>query len=53
MKDRSEIVIIGGGINGVSTAFHLAKHGASVALLEKDFIWHSIHYTSGKTSLKS
>lgn len=32
------VVIIGGGINGVSIAFHLAKHGARVTLLEKRFI---------------
>ena len=47
MKGHGEIVIIGGGINGVSTAFHLAKHGTSVALLEKDFI------ASGPTGLSS
>ncbi len=34
----SDVIIIGGGINGVSTAFHLAKAGVRVTLLEKTFI---------------
>ncbi len=34
----ADVVIIGGGINGVSTAFHLARHGVRVTLLEKRFI---------------
>lgn len=38
MSDNINVVIIGGGINGVSTAFHLAKHGSNVTLLEKSFI---------------
>jgi sarcosine oxidase subunit beta len=33
----AEIVIIGGGVMGASTAYHLAKHGAkNVVLLEKE-----------------
>ena len=31
----TEIVIIGGGIAGASTAFHLAQHGRDVTLLER------------------
>ena len=31
----SEIVVIGGGIAGASAAYHLAKHGRSVILLER------------------
>jgi sarcosine oxidase subunit beta len=33
-----DVVVIGGGINGVSTAFHLAKAGTEVTLIEKNFI---------------
>ena len=31
----AEVIIIGGGIAGVSTAFHLAQHGRDVMLLER------------------
>lgn len=37
LPSRAEVVIIGGGILGISTALHLAKRGATdVILLEKD-----------------
>ncbi|CAM3295464.1 FAD-binding oxidoreductase [Kibdelosporangium persicum] len=32
----TEVVIIGGGVMGVSTAFHLAEAGVDVVLLERD-----------------
>ncbi len=39
MKDQAQIVIIGGGIFGVSIAYHLAKLGRTdIILLEKDEI---------------
>ena len=38
MNNHSDVVIIGGGINGASIACHLARGGASVTLLEKRFI---------------
>lgn len=33
----SDVLVIGGGIHGCSTAFHLARRGAKVVLLEADF----------------
>ena len=32
---ETEIVIIGGGIAGASTAYHLAQYGHDVTLLER------------------
>ncbi len=32
---EAEILVIGGGIAGVTTAFHLARHGRNVTLLER------------------
>ncbi|GAA4615574.1 NAD(P)/FAD-dependent oxidoreductase [Saccharopolyspora hordei] len=36
LPDRAEVVVIGGGVVGVSTAFHLAEAGVDVLLLERD-----------------
>ena len=47
MNESSDIIVIGGGINGVCTAFHLAKRGADVMLIEKSFI------AGGPTGLSS
>jgi sarcosine oxidase subunit beta len=39
LKNSSEVVIVGGGIMGTSTAYYLAKRGASdVILLERDLL---------------
>ena len=34
-SNESDVLIIGGGICGVTTAFHLAQHGERVTLLER------------------
>ena len=34
----ADIVVIGGGIAGVTAAYHLAKKGHSVALVEKGYL---------------
>jgi sarcosine oxidase subunit beta len=44
----ADVVVIGGGVNGCSTAYHLAKSGVkNVVLIEKD------HIASGPTGLSS
>ena len=56
MADTADIVVVGGGVHGASTAWHLAKRGAGkIVLIEKDGIasgasgWSSaivrLHYT--------
>ncbi len=36
MKNRYDVIIIGGGVIGTSIAFHLAKRGKHVVLIEKN-----------------
>ncbi|MGW3468377.1 NAD(P)/FAD-dependent oxidoreductase [Saccharopolyspora sp. NPDC000995] len=36
LPGRTEVVVIGGGVVGTSTAFHLAEAGVDVLLLERD-----------------
>lgn len=39
MKDKARVVIIGGGVNGLSLAYNLAKNGISdVAVFEKSYL---------------
>ena len=41
MRDKpmnSDVVIVGGGIQGCASAYHLAKQGVSVTVLEKDWV---------------
>ncbi|GIK41758.1 MAG: oxidoreductase [Chloroflexota bacterium] len=47
MSQTFDVVVIGGGISGCSTAFQLAQRGLKVALLEKDNIGAG---PSGKSS---
>ena len=46
LQSSSQVIIIGGGIVGCSTAYHLAKMGQEVMLLEKAQLssgstWHA------------
>ncbi len=43
MKSKADVVIIGGGVNGCSLAYRLAKKGLDVVLVEKKYL------TSGAT----
>jgi sarcosine oxidase subunit beta len=38
MKNKADVVIIGGGINGCSLAYRLAKKGMDVAVVEKRYL---------------
>jgi len=38
MTNTSDIIVIGGGINGVSIAYYLARHGVRVTLIEKNYL---------------
>jgi sarcosine oxidase subunit beta len=37
MTETADVIVIGGGIHGCSTALHLAMRGVGVTLLEKDY----------------
>ncbi len=38
MKKKSDVIIIGGGINGCSLAYNLSKKGLDVVLFEKNYL---------------
>lgn len=38
MKRKADVVIIGGGVNGVATAYALAKAGLDVVVVEKNYL---------------
>jgi len=38
MVKTTDVIVVGGGVNGTCIAYHLAQRGASVTLVEKDNI---------------
>lgn len=36
--EEADVLVIGGGLHGTSSAFHLARRGASVIVLEADYV---------------
>jgi len=38
MSDSADVIIIGAGVHGTSLAFHLARRGVKVVVLEKKFV---------------
>lgn len=38
MNKTADVLVVGGGLHGSSSAFHLAKRGASVIVLEADYV---------------
>ena len=47
--DHYDVGVVGGGITGVVTAYHLMKSGRTVALVERD---HIVEWTTGGTTAK-
>ena len=44
MTERSDVVVIGGGVIGVCAAYYLAAHGRQVTLLERDRVCSGSSY---------
>ena len=38
MKNKADVVIIGGGVNGCSLAYNLAKRDVDVVVVERDYL---------------
>ncbi len=38
MSDTADVIIIGGGVQGASLAFHLTRRGAKAMVFEKQFV---------------
>lgn len=38
VKNKAEVVIVGGGVSGCALAYYLAKTGVDVALIEREFL---------------
>ncbi|MCB0346448.1 MAG: FAD-binding oxidoreductase, partial [Bdellovibrionales bacterium] len=47
-KQQPEVVIIGAGILGISLAYHLARRGRTVVVLERESTYGA--HASGKTA---
>lgn len=50
-KDLWDAIVIGAGIQGCFTAYHLAKHGKQVLLLEQFFLPHSRGSSHGQSRI--
>jgi sarcosine oxidase subunit beta len=66
MTTSADVIVVGGGINGASIAFNLAREGLKVTLIEKDFIaagptgrssaiirQHYSHHVTARMALRS
>ena len=38
MTDSADVIVVGAGVQGASLAFHLARRGASVLILERGVV---------------
>ena len=51
MSERADVVIIGGGVTGLSTAFWLARAGMDVLVVEKSIVgWEASGRNGGSIS---
>ncbi|XP_004635448.1 peroxisomal sarcosine oxidase [Octodon degus] len=50
-KDLWDVIVIGAGVQGCFTAYHLAKHGKRVLLLEQFFLPHSRGSSHGQSRI--